>query len=103
MEFQEVGYWEEQYTIDDGLDDEQGAGYHGDGVAVGVGGIVGVSVGVGRCADFFLRGFGWDIAVCPFYLPGIVLLLARLLEFDACNFDNVTRLGEVRLRLFATR
>lgn len=50
MKFQEIGYWEQQYAIHNGLDDEQSTGYHGDGVAVG--GIVGV--GVGRCAIFFL-------------------------------------------------
>ena len=69
MEFQEIGYWEEQYAVDDGLDDEQSAGYHGDGVAVGAGCSVGVGLGLGRCANTFLRSSGWDIAMCPFYFP----------------------------------
>ena len=86
MEFQQIGYWEEQYAVDDGLDNEQSAGYHVDGVAVGVGGIV----GVGRCADFFLRSSGCGIARCPFYLHEIVLLLASLTEFNARNFGNHT-------------
>jgi len=38
-----------------------------------------------------------------FYLLGIVLLSARLIEFDTCNFENVTRLDEVRLKLLGTR
>ena len=56
MEFQEVGYRQEQYAVDDGLDDEQSAGYHGVGVVASVG--ICVGVGVGRCVVFFLRSSG---------------------------------------------